>query len=58
MLETPLGVQRLRLHAPTAGGAGLILVREVRSHMPPSVTTAKKEILPFLTHERTLSALC
>lgn len=31
MLETPLAVQRLRLHAPTAGGAGLILVREVRS---------------------------
>ena len=31
---TSLVVQRLRLHPSTAAGAGSILVRELRSHMP------------------------
>ena len=32
--ETSLVVQRLRLHAPNAGGRGSIPVQRTRSHMP------------------------
>ena len=33
-LETSLGVQRLRLHTPNAGGPGLIPGQGTRCHMP------------------------